>query len=55
MIKKELEELEKLVMKELVSRRSLGGFDANAETILKLTGWMYEIVRHLNEQLSRKK
>lgn len=55
MIKKDLEDLEKQVMKELVCRRDLGGFDANADTILKLTEWLYKIVQHLHEQASRKK
>ena len=55
MIKKELDELEKEVMKEVVKRRGLGGFDANAETILLLTEWMLKIIRHMNEQMSRKR
>ena len=55
MIKKELEELEKEVTKELVKRRSWGGFDANASTILLLNEWMLKLVRHEIEQISRKK
>jgi hypothetical protein len=49
MNKKDLEELEKQVMKEVVHRRSLGGFDANADTILKLTEWVFKIVQHLEQ------
>jgi hypothetical protein len=55
MIKKEIDELEKEVMKEVVKRRGLGGYDTNAETILLLTEWMLKIIRHMNEQMSRKK
>lgn len=46
MKKSELEELEKQVMQELVKRRMLGGFDANADTILKLTEWQFKLVQH---------
>lgn len=55
MIKRDLEDLEKDVMKEVVKRRSLGGFDTNAETILLLAEWNLKIVRHLLDQLPRKK
>lgn len=49
MNKEALEELEKAVMDEVVKRRRLGGFDANAETILRLTEWMLKMVQHERE------
>ena len=55
MILKELEELQKAIEKETVYRRSLGGFDANAATIMFLCETLMKINRHLIEQLSRKK
>lgn len=54
MKKEDLIQLENKVMEEVVQRRKLGGFDANAETILKLTEWMLEIVRHLKDTAQRK-
>ncbi len=45
----DLEELEKKVMKTVVERRALGGFDANAATILLMSEWMLQIVQHLRE------
>ena len=50
----ELVELEAKVMEEVVSRRKLGGFDANASTILFLTEIKLEVVRHLKDQAPRK-
>ena len=50
MKRNDLELLEKQVTEEVVKRRKLGGFDANADTILKLSEWMLEIVRHLREK-----
>lgn len=49
MKKADLVELEAKVMEEVVSRRKLGGFDANAATILFLTEVMLDVVRHLKE------
>lgn len=54
MKKAELADLEARVMEEVVSRRKLGGFDANAATILFLAEVMLEVVRHLKEQAPRK-
>ena len=54
MNKKDLEQLERQLQEEVVTRRKLGGFDANAGTILKLTEWMYEIARHLREKTPAK-
>lgn len=51
----ELVDLEKKVMEEVVERRKLGGFDVNAATILKLSEWTLELVRHAREQTSRRK
>lgn len=46
MKKADLEEMEAAIMAEVVKRRQLGGFDANAETILKLTEWVYKLTQH---------
>jgi len=50
MNKEAMEELERQVMEEVVKRRKLGGFDANADTILKLTEWMFKLVQHVREK-----
>jgi hypothetical protein len=51
----DFEELEKQVMKEVVRRRSLGGYSVEAEGVLFLSECMLKIVRHLHEQIPRKK
>lgn len=55
MTRDDLIELEKRVMEEVVKRRKLGGFDANADTILKLSEWMLKIVGHIIDYDKRKK
>ena len=55
MIKQELDELEKHVMKEVVKRRGLGGYSTEAEGLLTDGEILLKIVRHMNEQMSRKK
>ena len=49
MKKSELIEMEKQIEDEMVKRRRLGGFDANAETILKMVEWQRDMIRHLRE------
>jgi hypothetical protein len=51
----ELKKREEKLMELLVKRRALGGFDVNAAAILEILETEYEVVRHLREQLSRKK
>lgn len=54
MTKQELQELEKLMMEELVKRRRLGGFDANADTILVLSEVLYKVVNHMASKETKK-
>jgi hypothetical protein len=55
MIKRELDELETAVMKEVVKRRGLGGYSTEAEGLLMDGEFLLKLVRHMNEQMSRKK
>lgn len=55
MIKSELEDLEKQAMELLVTRRQLGGYNSEAETIIQVCNMLFKIVQHLKEQASRKK
>jgi hypothetical protein len=52
--RQDLEELEKSLMKDLVHRRQLGGYDTNAEAILALYEALFKIVSHLREKTPRK-
>lgn len=54
MSRADLEELEAALMELVVQRRQLGGFDVNAEAILKLAESQLKIMRHLLEQAPRK-
>lgn len=54
MKKAELAELEVMVTEEVSRRRKLGGFDANAATILFLTEVILDIIRHLENQARHK-
>jgi hypothetical protein len=45
-----LVDLEKAVMAEVVKRRSLGGYNSEAESILLLSETLLRIVRHLIEE-----
>ena len=50
MTKKQLAELEAEVMKEVVRRRGLGGYNSEAESILLLSEFILKIVRHLEDK-----
>lgn len=50
MTREGMEDLEKKVMKELVRRRALGGYSADAEGILLLYECLFDLVRHLKEK-----
>ncbi len=49
MNKKEIENLERQVMEQVVTRRKLGGTSYEAGEILNLSEWMLKIVQHLNK------
>ena len=53
MNREDLEAMEIEAQKELVKRRGLGGFDANAESIMYMTKWIYELIRHVRERTPR--
>lgn len=53
MTRDDLEELEAKVMKLLVQRRALGGFDTNAEAVLVLTEAMMRLIMHIKEKTPR--
>jgi hypothetical protein len=55
MTRDELEAMEEKIMDEFAKRRALGGFDANASTILLVLRWIYEITRHERENAPRPK
>jgi len=46
----QIQQLEKEIMKEVVKRRGLGGYSAEAEGLLILTEAMYKVVQHLREE-----
>lgn len=50
MTREDLEELEAVLMKLVVNRRSLGGFDTNAEAILVMAEALFVLTRHLREK-----
>jgi hypothetical protein len=43
-------ELEKVMMKEVVKRRSLGGYNSEAESVLLLGESLYKIIQHLIDE-----
>lgn len=45
-----LYELEKVIMKEVVKRRGLGGYNSEAESVLLLSESLYKIIQHLIEE-----
>ena len=53
MTREDLEELEKTLMRLVVNRRQLGGFDANAEAVLILSEALLLLTRHLREKAPR--
>tara|TARA_R110000868_G_scaffold5117_4_gene31641 strand:- start:1436 stop:1621 length:186 start_codon:yes stop_codon:yes gene_type:complete len=55
MKRKDLEDMSKTLMAEIVRRRSLGGYNADAPTLEMLANATYEIVRHLMERAPREK
>ena len=55
MTRDDLDEMEAKIMEEFAKRRALGGFDANAATILLMIKWVYEITRHLKEKAPKGK
>lgn len=55
MTKAELRELEDRVARLVAVRRTLGGFDANAEAFLILSEATLMILRHLKEKTPAKK
>lgn len=55
MDRNDLDELEKQITKEVVKRRSLGGYSQEAEGLLILSEAMMLVVRHLKEKAPRTK
>ena len=51
----DLQALTKEIMKELVKRRSLGGYSAEADGILFLYEAMFRVLQHLEDQYPRPK
>lgn len=45
-----LAELEKVLMKEVVKRRGLGGYNSEAESVLLLAEVQFKIIQHLIEE-----
>ena len=54
MKKEDLAEMTAEIMAETVKRRQLGGFDANAETILKMIQWQLKMAQHLEDMAPKK-
>jgi hypothetical protein len=55
MKKHDLQELEKVIMKEVVKRRSLGGYNSEAESVLLLSETLYRIIQHLVDEYPTRK
>ena len=53
MTREDLEDLERQLMKLVVRRRGLGGFDVNAEAVLILSEALLLLTRHLREKAPR--
>ncbi len=51
----DLEKMEKEMMKEVVRRRGLGGYNTDAESILLMSEWLFKLVGHIIEQEKQKK
>lgn len=49
MRKSDLQSLEATIMKEVVKRRQLGGYSADAEGILILTETLFRVLQHIIE------
>lgn len=54
MTREDLEQLEGQLMAEVVKRRSLGGYNSEAECLMFLSEAMYKITQHLREKAPRK-
>ena len=55
MKRKDMEDMSRALMAEIVRRRQLGGYNADAATLEMLANATYEIVRHLMEKAPREK
>ena len=53
MTREDLDELQEQIMETVVTRRKLGGYNADAATILELVEWMLKIVHHMHEKAPR--
>lgn len=51
MNRKEAEELEDRLLREVARRRNLGGYSPDSPAMLMFAETLYEIVRHLKERL----
>jgi len=51
----DLQEMENEVMKLVVQRRALGGFDTNASAIMVISENLLKVIRHLEEKEPRGK
>jgi hypothetical protein len=48
-------ELEKVIMKEVVKRRGLGGYNSEAESVLLLAETIYKVITHLIDEYPEEK
>jgi hypothetical protein len=55
MTRDEFDQIEAGLMKEIVKRRALGGYSADATTIQFLAETLYEISRHISAKVPRPK
>lgn len=55
MKRRDLQELGDKLMEEIVRRRKLGGYNADAATLEMLAVSVYELTRHLLEKAPREK
>lgn len=55
MTRADFDELEKTVMKELVTRRQLGGYNAEAGVILIILESQLRVIQHIRDKLPRTK
>lgn len=51
MKREDLELLERKLLDEIAKRRQLGGYSTDAFALLMLTETLYEVVRHLKDNL----
>jgi hypothetical protein len=55
MTRADFDELEKHVMKELVKRRQLGGYNSEADAIILILETQLRMIQHLRDKLPRTK